>query len=677
MDSAPETQDSNLRDPPDSTSPVIEISKSPPRTRPWSTQGIQAVLSPSPLLIEGRASKDDINLPPHNPVTPKRPNGSARGLSLQMPSRDISSTSTANLIKRVAPLSPRLDSTPSYATSPGSALPRRSRGMDFSRARTSLHHSTLAEQSSPDSSPVVGGRGGITIPSRRSIYNSTSTSLVPDSPGMLPGSLWSTGASTERGGISSSLGSVGMMEYVSDSSSSEEDEAMGHDEEEDRIHMTPQIWRSGNGSTQLIGAPTASSPGADGFNPFSPAAAKSMSFQRARTRQRRVHKGSSSTNGYGYSAYPLSGPVSPAPVLRSIESSTSADPHKDPSKQEVDSRRQSLSLGTRDWELSDGDQSEGSKSRISPHEDSAISTTATPSDERRNVIRRAVNRRGNLLPKSKPFARIRSILQEESTPVDAEVRREAEVIRQARESDAYGDLRRVLSQPTTSASSPSIQPATAGPTEGLEDIPEDLMMDSDISASRRSSSSTFTQHAMRNSAGLGFWNNFDEIIRTPPPMFPRESSSAISDDILMDTPQSSILSATPLQNIDKTPGRPESRSSTPQLQSTAPDNLRKGKKRMREEEFDSSFFKRRAVSPGMSLQNSPILPQSPLQRESGWWGTQSKPGRETPASQTVGDRISSGGSVSSGSGAPPIAAKRVGLQGMNDTNDGLMNMSIE
>ncbi|KAL8651384.1 MAG: hypothetical protein Q9210_003287 [Variospora velana] len=675
MDSAPETQDSDLHDPPDSTSPVIEISKSPPRTRPWSTQGIQAVLSPSPLLIEGRTSKDDINLPPHNPVTPKRPNCPARGLSLQMPPRDISSTSTANLIKRVAPLSPRLDPSPSYATSPGSALPRRSRGMDFSRARTSLHHSTLAEQSSPDSSPVVGGRGGITIPSRKSLYNSTNTPLVPDSPGMLPGSLWSTGASTERGGVSSSLGSVGMMEYVSGSSSSEEDEVMGHDEEEETIHMTPQIWRSGNGSTNLFGAPTASSPGADGFNPFSPAAAKSMSFQRARTRQRRVRKGSSSTNGY--SAYPLSGPVSPAPVLKSIESSTTADPQKDPSKQEIDSRRQSLSLGTCDLELSDGDQSEGSKSRISPHEDYAIPTPATPSDERRNVIRRAVNRRGNLLPKSKPFARIRSILQEESTPVDAEVRREAEVIRQARESDVYGDIRRVLSQPTISASSPSVQSATAGPTEGLEDIPEDLMMDSDISASRRSSSSTFTQHAMRNSAGLGFWNNFDERIRTPPPIFPRESSSGISDDILMDTPQSSILSATPLQNINKAPGRPESRSSTPQLPSIAPDNLRKGKKRMRDEDFDSSFFKRRAVSPGMSLQNSPILPQSPLQRESGWWGMQSKPGRETPASQTVGDRISSGGSASSGSGAPPISAKRVGLQGMNDTNDGLMNMSIE
>lgn len=56
---------------------------------------------------------------------------------------------------------------------------------------------------------------------------------------------------------------------------------------------------------------------------------------------------------------------------------------------------------------------------------------------------------------------------------------------------------------------------------------------------------------------------------------------------------------------------------------------------------------------------------------------QSKYSRETPAPQTVGDRISSGGSASSGNGAPPFPAKRVGLQGMSDTNDGLMNMSIE
>ncbi|KAI4206550.1 MAG: hypothetical protein LQ346_001040 [Caloplaca aetnensis] len=675
MDSASEITDideSSSHDRPHTTSPEIEISKSPRRPRPWSTEGI--VLAPSPLFVEPKTSKDDIGLPPNTPVTPKRPDYPPRGLSLQMPPRDISSTSTANLLKRV-PLSPKLDPSTSYASSPVSALPRRSRGMDFSRACTNLHHSTLAEQSSPDSSPVVGGRGGIVIPTRKSTYNSANASTVPDSPGMLPSSLWSNGASTEKGGISSSLGSASMMEYISESSSSGDDELMGQDEEEDAIHTTPRLWRSGNGPTNLFGPAIPSSPGADGFNPFAATAAKLMSFQRARTMKRRSRKSSSMTNGH--SAFPSSGPGSPPPVLRSIESSMTGDSHRDPLKQEIDSRRKSLSLGTCELEQSDDDQSEGGRSRISPREEPPAPLPATLSDERRSVIRRAVTRRGNLLPKSKPFARIRALLQEESAPVDTEVRREAEVIRQARESDAYGDINPTPSQPTTSASSPSIQPATAGPIDGLEDIPEDIAMDSDISASRRSSSSTFTQHAIRNSGGLGFWNNFDERTRTPPPVFPRESSSGISDDIAMDTPQSSVVSATPQQYLNKIPSRSESRSSTPQLQHNTSDNLRKGNKRMRDDDLDPSFFKRRAVSPGMSLQNSPVLPQSPLQRDGGWWGMQSKYGREVPASQTVGDRISSGGSVSSGNGAPPVPPKRVGLQGMSDTNDGLMNMSIE
>ena len=220
-------------------------------------------------------------------------------------------------------------------------------------------------------------------------------------------------------------------------------------------------------------------------------------------------------------------------------------------------------------------------------------------------------------------------------------------------------------------------PATAGPTESLDDIPEDVAMDSDISVSRRSSSSTFTQHAIRNSAGLGFWNTFDERIRTPPPVFPCESSSGISEDLTMDTPQSSIILSTPQPSTVKGADCSKSWSTTPQPPQTNSDSIRKGNKRMRDDDFDPYFFKRRAVSPGMSLQNSPILPQSPLQRDGGWWGTQSKYGRENPGSQTVGDRISSGGSSSSGGGAPPMSTKRVGLQGMSDTNDGLMNMSIE
>ena len=200
-------------------------------------------------------------------------------------------------------------------------------------------------------------------------------------------------------------------------------------------------------------------------------------------------------------------------------------------------------------------------------------------------------------------------------------------------------------------------------------------MDSDLSASRRSSSSTFTQHAIKNSAGLGFWNNFDDRIRTPPPAGARENSSGISDDVPMDTPQSSVFSTNLQQNIAKNTS--ESRSSTPQIPATTSETMRKGNKRMREDDFDPHFFKRRAVSPGMSLQNSPILPQSPLQRDGGWSSVQPKYSRDAPGSQAASERISSGGSVSSGSAAQAIPSKRVGFQGMSDTNDGLMNMSIE
>lgn len=205
------------------------------------------------------------------------------------------------------------------------------------------------------------------------------------------------------------------------------------------------------------------------------------------------------------------------------------------------------------------------------------------------------------------------------------------------------------------------------------------MNNSDVSASRRSSSSTFTSQANRNSGGLSFWNAFDERMRTPPPLtIPRGSSSGISDDINMDTTRSSMQSSTPQppQNPSKTHHNPGFPSSMFQSSSILIDTGRKLNKRMREDDFDPNYFKRRAVSPGMSLQNSPILPQSPSQRDIGLWGPQSKSNREIPGVQVLGERVSSGGSTSSGN-VSVGPAKRFGLQGMNDTSDGLMNMSIE
>jgi len=183
---------------------------------------------------------------------------------------------------------------------------------------------------------------------------------------------------------------------------------------------------------------------------------------------------------------------------------------------------------------------------------------------------------------------------------------------------------------------------------------------------------TFGQHAERHSAGLGFWKTFDERYRTPPPPLPaRESSSGMSDE-MMDTPPSSIGGGVALDmnpEKDSGPSGSRSRSSTPIPSTTqiAPPGAelvrRVNNKRRRDDAFDPASLKRRAVSPGMSLQSSPVLPQSPVMSSEKAWGQ--------PPSKSHGpaDRSNSGGSVN--------GAKRVGLQGMVATNDGLMNMSIE
>ncbi|MCJ1478354.1 hypothetical protein MMC13_007034 [Lambiella insularis] len=674
---------------------VPHVPRSLPRPRPWSSLELAPALSPSPAFLEPAkaASKDDTHIAPY-PVTPKRPSLPSRGLSLQMPPRDVSSSSTANLstnlINRV-PLSPKFDSTIPYGLA-GSVLPRRSRGLDFSRACTNLHHSTLAEQSSPDSSPVISGRP-LMIPPRKSLHNG-SISSVPDSPASVANSLWSTMGTLDRpGGISSSAGSVNMLDSDTDSDASDGDVMMGRTEDEDTIIMTPQVHKSGYATGNPFVTGTIPSPGMDFVSPFSPGAATLMSFQRARMKHKRNSRKSSSSAS-GHSSMHSPGPASP-PLLKSIESSLNGgDFNKELSKKEVSSRRQSLSLGTNELHISDGAESEdGDGTRTSPHDALGIPIPLTPTfDERRNVIRRAVTRRGNLLvsrtcnstsglhpnreqPKPKNFARIRAALQEEGSPIDTECRREAEVIRQVREGDADTDSNFLHSQPTTTASSPSLFPLPAGPPGSLDEIPDGDLSNVDVSRIRRPSS-TFTQQAIRHSAGTDFWNRFDDRMRTPPPpSFMRGSSSSVSDDMSIDTPASSAMTLTPQHFPPPSQHPSRSRSSTPQPPLLASEVTRKLGKRRRDDDLDPNMFKRRAVSPGVSLQNSPILPPSPAQRDSGWWVMQTKTNREVPAGHVAGERVNSGGSNSGLSGLGP--PKRFGFQGMNDTNDGLMNMSIE
>ena len=267
-------------------------------------------------------------------------------------------------------------------------------------------------------------------------------------------------------------------------------------------------------------------------------------------------------------------------------------------------------------------------------------------------------------PKTKNFARIRAALFEEAAPIDSEARREAEVIHQVRESE-----------PVSTRPSPRL-----APSETLESVLEDeatLMQDAVESELALKKTNSFSHHAEKNSGGLRFWNTFDERYRTPPPqLLPTRSSSGMSDDVSM-TAASYIESSSTFTHKSSYHEEPCSRSSTPLANNatngppappTAAEVSRKvNNKRRREDDFDPDSFKRRAVSPGLSVQSSPVLTGSPVLDGKAWGRP---PSSKANGQQQHNDRSNSAGSSGGG-------IKRVGFQGMTETHDGLMNMSIE
>ena len=258
-------------------------------------------------------------------------------------------------------------------------------------------------------------------------------------------------------------------------------------------------------------------------------------------------------------------------------------------------------------------------------------------------------------PKTKNFARIKAALMEEGAPVDSDVRREAEVVRQVLERDADQPL-------TQGAQSPSlVWPMTSATALGLQDALEsesgDDMTRGDAMARSldRFPSQTFNVQAKRLSGGKEFWENFDPRTRTPPPpppTFPRAGSLAASDDTSMDSPttgavpitipeqhhavafdlsikssRSSQSSSTyhnphPHHPHSHHPHNPQNHNQPPTYMQPSAEEItqRIRRKRERDDDFDPLSFKRRAVSPGVSVQNSPVLSESPIQRDSGWWG---------------------------------------------------------
>lgn len=245
--------------------------------------------------------------------------------------------------------------------------------------------------------------------------------------------------------------------------------------------------------------------------------------------------------------------------------------------------------------------------------------------------------------------------------------------------------------PPTVQSSPDLNPSM----ESNEDVPEmDMEADSGLS-------NTLKYQAIRNSRGRNLWEALSETsslagnrVTPPPPAFlPRGSSSGISEDINMDSPSLSAGSGnTTMYGPVTGPGLGGNGSDSQRSELQQPSSLngipptaaeitrRINNKRRRDDDFDSMSFKRRAVSPGMSAHNSPIM-QSPLQRDVGSWS--SRPGSNQGVEKASGPPSENGSTganngVGAGSSRPISSAKgRIGLQGMTDTNDGLMRMSIE
>ena len=289
------------------------------------------------------------------------------------------------------PLSPKVDHAQIYASATN-FLPRRSRGCDFSRAATSLHHSTLADQASPESSPTVSGRLGANITGRRP------RDLIADQSCT---SLWSVMSSTapnnhgihphnplhDKSHLSTSVGSVNMT--ASDSSSgSDEDDFMDDDTDEGFV-TTPQVAKSACqiGQNSPHGMPWCTN--VANSSPVPTNAMNSPAFQRPQRRIKIPKKKLKGPLGLG-----LSGATGPT-VSRSPPATFPAKdlpPH---------ARRESISLAANNLHISSGNESDDNpvSSRVhgSDVEGGPPSNLGRDGSQRPGVIRRAVTRRQNLL----------------------------------------------------------------------------------------------------------------------------------------------------------------------------------------------------------------------------------------------------------------------------------------
>ncbi len=357
-----------------------------PRRPPPSVQSRSTYLQPQPPNEPSQRQAQEPNEhPPQPPSTPVSANSGAYLLQQQLQQQQQHLFNQPTYMAKPTPLSPKLDPSQIYA-SPTNILPRRSRGLDFSRAATSLHHSTLADQSSPDSSPNPGGSSGtgsgynaMNIPSRKlGDYGGATESST---------SLWSMmGRTSEKVYPSSSLGSAVNIAACSDSSSSsDEDDFMDEDTEEPFI-TTPQVGKTTT-TPGAVNGPQTTMP----WMPGSPATNGLMSFthrQRSRKQPKRKVRG---PLGLGFSSISTSSAAAAAGVGANNNLSRSPPSGyllgRDAS-QHTHSRRESISWAANQLHISGSESDDNLKAQMDG---------ADTLGSQRGVIRRAVTRRGNLL----------------------------------------------------------------------------------------------------------------------------------------------------------------------------------------------------------------------------------------------------------------------------------------
>jgi hypothetical protein len=384
-------------------------------------------------------TSDDSDMGAALPVTPRRTAfGTRGGLSLQMtglgntagsgpskaqeqgllgtpPAGAFARPHTAGAAPSTAngpPQSPRLPEhatgSPSIYASPptGNLLPRRSRGLDFSRAATSLHHSTLAaDQTSPEASPTIGSRamnitgGGSGLGHSYKRRSGEYGGLVGS--GLDP--LWGMGLGGhggERMHMATSLGSVSNM--VSDASSSSEDDDIMDEDMDDGFITTPQVSKTG--PLPVPGAKPMSGPP---WMPGSPAIAGPLSFQQRQLRPRkRLRQRGPLAAGMGMAALGASPAGAglglglsrspPAAGAGLAMSNMNAPGNGSGATKEYPnphSRRESISWAANQLHISGSESDDNLKTQG----EASDAMLATPSRDGSRVVRRVVTRRGNML----------------------------------------------------------------------------------------------------------------------------------------------------------------------------------------------------------------------------------------------------------------------------------------